>query len=92
MGTVAHIRFRYEHNSMVEETVCDLDMLDSKLRPKALLERNGRTWQVSKVEVQRTSDDPAQPPVWLVYLQSHPPPRPSAEQVRKQVRIRPANS
>jgi hypothetical protein len=71
MGTVAEVRFRYEHNPTYEEVVTDLDVLDSKLRPKALIQRNGRTWQVTKVEIQRPADDPAQPPVWLIYLQSH---------------------
>jgi hypothetical protein len=71
MGTVAHIRFKYENSSECEDAVRDLDMLDAKLQPRAVLQRNGRSWRVSKVEVQRSRTDPADSPVWLVYLESH---------------------
>ena len=70
MSTVAGIVFQYDGDSSTEETVHDLDALDSKLKPGAIIERKGRLWKVVQVEVDRSADEPDQTPLWRVQLSS----------------------
>jgi hypothetical protein len=70
MSTVARMIFRYDGDATTEETVHDLDALDSKLVPGSIIDRRGRSWKVTEIDVQRPQDEIAEDPVWRVYLSS----------------------
>ena len=70
MSTVARIIFRYDGDPSTEETVHDLDALDSTLKPESIIQRNGRSWKVIKVQVERAIDASSEPPIWRVHLSS----------------------
>jgi len=70
MGTVAHVVFRYDDDPNSDEAVRDLDALDAKLRPGATMERNGRSWEVIRIDVEPPTGIDDELPTWRVYLKA----------------------
>jgi len=71
MGTVARIVFHYDETCLTEETVEDLDTLDSKLKRGAMIKRNGKRWRIARVDVERPSAEAEQQdPLWRIWLRS----------------------